>query len=72
MKNLDTRNLARQNRLAELNDWRNAIAHQDFKQATPLRLVVVRQWRKACGQLAAAFDEVIRQHVESINGTSPW
>jgi hypothetical protein len=72
VKNLDTRNLARQNRLAELNDWRNAIAHQDFKQATPLRLVVVRQWRKACGQLAAAFDEVIRQHVESINGTSPW
>src|SRR5271157_1110134 len=75
-KNLDFRNQARQNRLEELNLWRNAIAHQDLNPATlgatTLRLQMVREWRKACDRLAIAFDEVMRQYIESIVGASPW
>jgi hypothetical protein len=76
VRNLDFRNQARLNRLEELNYWRNAIAHQDFNSATlgttTLRLQVVREWRKACHRLATAFDEVMRQHIQSIIGASPW
>jgi len=75
-RNLDFRNQARHNRLEELNLWRNAIAHQDFNPATlgatTLRLQVVREWRRACDRLATVFDEVMRQHIESIVGASPW
>lgn len=74
--NLDFRNDSRQNQFDELNLWRNAIAHQDFDPAkigaTPLRLRAVRRWRMACGGLATAFDEVMRRHIQAINGTSPW
>ena len=75
-RNLDFRNQARQNRLEELNLWRNAIAHQDFNRATlgatALRLQMVREWRRACDRLATAFDEVMRQYIQSIVGASPW
>jgi len=30
------------------------------------------QWRRACDRLATAFDDVMRQHIESIVGASPW
>jgi hypothetical protein len=77
VKNLDIRNQARQNRLDELNAWRNAIAHQDFDPAklggtTVLRLQKVREWRNACNQLANAFEEVMRSHLLTVNGVSPW
>jgi hypothetical protein len=76
VRNLDFRNQARQNRLEKLNLWRNAIAHQDFDPArlgaTSLRLQTVREWRRACDRLAATFDEVMRQHLQSIIGSSPW
>lgn len=76
VRNLDVRNQSRQNRLDELNAWRNAIAHQDFNPgslgATTLRLQAVRTWRSACDRLAVAFDEVMRQHVQSVVGASPW
>ena len=63
-----------QNRLDELNQWRNAIAHQDFTNldATTLQLQAVRKWRKACNRLAEAFDDVMRRHIQSIIGTAPW
>lgn len=74
---LDLRNQARQGRLGELNEWRNAIAHQDFDPtklggATVLRLRQVRGWRKTCQRLAECFDEVMRSHLQAINGVSPW
>jgi hypothetical protein len=76
VRDLDTRNQARQNRPDELNLWRNAIAHQDFDAArlgaATLRLEEVRKWRAACDHLATAFDEVMRQHLRSIGGHSPW
>ena len=76
VRNFDLRNQGRQNRLEELNDWRNAIAHQDFDAAVlgavSLRLQRVRDWRHACNQLAKAFDEIMRSHLHALNGVSPW
>jgi hypothetical protein len=76
VRSLDLRNQDRQNRLEELNHWRNAIAHQDFDPAvlgaTSLRLQRVRDWRNACRQLGVCFDEVLRFHLQQINGASPW
>ena len=77
VKNLDMRNQARQNRIEELNAWRNAIAHHDFDPArlggtTILRLQQVLRWRKACHSLAGAFDKVMRTHLHAVNGVSPW
>lgn len=77
VKNLDSRNQARQNRLEELNAWRNAIAHQDFDPAklggtTVLQLQQVREWQSACNQLANAFEEVMRFQLQAVNGVSPW
>jgi len=76
VRNLDLNNQGLQDRLEELNRWRNAIAHQDFTpnqlSTTKLQLKMVRTWRKACNRLAFAFDEVMRQHILQIIGTNPW
>ena len=70
-------NQARKSALDLLNDWRNAIVHQDFKPGkfgshTNLRLATVQQWRRDCGRLAWSFDEVMRQHIESLTSATPW
>ncbi len=63
--------------LEELNKWRNAIAHQNFSDVSPnaspsLTLMQVRRWRSICGRLARSFDEVMRTHLQSLIGSSPW
>jgi|SRR5579862_5815453 len=72
----DGRNQLRRDALEDLNNWRNAIAHQDFDRkllgSTVLRLGYVRSWRTACQHLAATFDQVMRLHLLAINGNSPW
>lgn len=73
----DQRNRQRQAALVLLNDWRNAIAHQDFDPGrlggvTVIRLDQVRRWRSVCHNLADSFDEVMRGYIQTINGTSPW
>jgi hypothetical protein len=71
-------NAARRNALEELNEWRNAIAHQDFSASmmragrASLTLAQVRGWRKACEGLARTFDEVLRDHLAALVGTAPW
>ena len=74
--NHDPRNMARRVFLERLNDWRNAIAHQDFDPVrlggNRLPLASVRHWRKACERLAASFDGVMGQHLLAMTGTSPW
>lgn len=76
VRGLDTRNEDRQDRLEQLNLWRNAVAHQDFTQSasggSTVRLEQVRDWRSACEQLAGAFDEVMRRHFHFVFGSSPW
>lgn len=66
----------RQKSLATLLLWRNAIAHQDFRDlrlgTTALRLAEVRSWRRACDALATSFDAVLAGHIRSVTGRAPW
>ncbi len=62
-------------RLGSLNDWRNAIAHDDFTRVAPeteVRLQAVRGYRSACDQLAAGMDKVVGDYVATIVGSRPW
>jgi RiboL-PSP-HEPN len=77
MRTYDSETSALMNLLEELNQWRNAIAHQDFDRqklggTIILRLDRVRRWRRACERLARALDEVMRRHMQSLTGSSPW
>jgi hypothetical protein len=70
-------NEARQEQLAKLNLWRNAIAHQDFSNpelagATEVQIAHVRRWRRACDALAVEFDAVLRLYLSGLNGRPPW
>lgn len=73
----DTRNRLRKMHLDALNDWRNAVAHQDFTGtrlggATVVQLATVRRWRAACNGLAASFDTVLRDQLHTITGEYFW
>ena len=70
-------NKATQNELEELDDWRNAIAHRNFKKVSPsgppsLTLKRVRRWRGLCNRLARTSDRVMRNYLRSLMGKSPW
>ena len=74
---VDARNAQRRILLEELNEWRNAIAHQDFDPtklggATTLGLAQVRAWRAACNALALSFDAVMRDYIVRTVGIPPW
>jgi len=74
------RNQGRQVHLERLNDWRNAIAHQDFLNVPALdatgrktlRKADVETWRGACSGLATSFDAVVSTFVSGLVGTAPW
>jgi hypothetical protein len=69
-------NTGRQAALERMNEWRNAISHQDFtsKPLTPQQVVLgtVRSWRRVCGGLADSFDRVMRTHLRTVLGSYPW
>jgi hypothetical protein len=70
-------NPVRQRRLEELNIWRNAIAHQDFRDpaleaGTRVSLAQVRRWRSACNALAVEFDRVMELYLCGFFGSDPW
>jgi hypothetical protein len=71
-------NAQRRQALEELNDWRNAVAHQDFAPAMllagrpQLSLAQVRDWRRACEGLARSFDNVLRAYLQTRTGAAPW
>ena len=74
---VDGRGARRLRLLQELNEWRNAIAHQDFDPGqlggrTTLYLVQVRAFRTACTGLARTFDRVLRGHLAAMAGAPPW
>jgi hypothetical protein len=78
---VDTENLRNRQRrqlLEEVNNWRNAIAHQAFASAmlkgarTALQLMQVQGWRRACEGLAKSFDVVLHGHVRLLTGSPPW
>jgi len=72
------RNADRRVALGELNEWRNAIAHQDFAPSMLrgkrpiLPLAQVQAWRKACDGLVRSFDDVMRAHIQTMTGANPW
>jgi hypothetical protein len=33
---------------------------------------MVTQWRTACDGLAQSLDEIMRRHLQSLIGASPW
>lgn len=75
MKSRYSRTSRRIERLSSLNDWRNAIAHQEFSKIggdPSLLLQTVRTWRMACRSLATSFDAVMRDHLSSVTGKIPW
>src|SRR5258708_38658279 len=63
--------------LTNLNVWRNAIAHQNFTDKdlagrTTVRLKDVRNWRKACEELAVELDAVVGAQIAIITGAPTW
>lgn len=73
----DERNAARQRLLSTMNQWRNAIAHQDASLhdgpgRDRLRLADVRRWRMNCEQLAVDFERVMYHYLRSLTGRLPW
>lgn len=70
---LGGRNVTRQQKLEELNTWRNAVAHQDWSKVGPdLQLKTVKGWRAACDGLAASFDKATRDYLTQLAGAKPW
>ena len=73
-----SQNLTRKAALEELNEWRNAVAHQDFAPAMllagrpHLQLGQVQAWRAACDGLARSFDDIMRTTIQTRTGTVPW
>ncbi|HYH80698.1 MAG TPA: hypothetical protein VEX86_12925 [Longimicrobium sp.] len=70
-------NVQRKARLEELNCWRNAIAHQDFRNpglagSHEVRFQQVRAWRRTCDALAVEFDAVLRLYLMKLVGGAPW
>ena len=79
MQTHSPRTLGRQKKLEDLNIWRNAIAHQDFRKLSAgsgvipnLRLSQVQDWRSACNQLAISADAVCATYLTSATGVAPW
>ena len=72
----DPFNSHRQVELEVLNEWRNAIAHQDFTGQlggiTTLHLTHVQKWRRSCDSLAVALDEIMKQRLTTLTGRAPW
>lgn len=77
---LDARNRIRSRKMEELNAWRNAIAHEDFRDRvrfpqgrdTMLHLSQVRDWRSTCNGLAIDMDKLMRRYLNRLLGHSPW
>jgi hypothetical protein len=70
-------NKAAMRELGVLNDWRNAIAHQNFTTVSPgappnLTLNQVRRSRRLCSRLARTFDRLMRTYLGSLIGGPPW
>lgn len=74
VKDFDARSKRRQEKLEELNSWRNAIAHQDWSKfrSRSLQLATVGAWRNACNELAKTFDRVVAEHVTRVIEKRPW
>lgn len=69
------RNPGRAGKLARLNAWRNAVAHQDFAQGLmpkSVRLHDVEGWRTALTGLARSMNDVTWRSLLALFGSAPW
>ena len=72
---VDPAHAGAQHRIAMLNAWRNAIAHQTAAAppgAPPLTLAGVQAWRGSCDGLAAWLDGIMYNELRGILGVAPW
>lgn len=70
-------NAARQRKLQALCDWRNAVAHNDFRKPvlngrTEPTLSEVRAWRAACHGLAVDLDRIMAAYLKRQTNVAPW
>ena len=77
VERLDAKNAERKKMLGVMNDWRNAIVHQDFDPRKlggliALTLAPIKRWRKACNGLSGSFDEVMFQYLRGMTAAAPW
>jgi hypothetical protein len=81
LENHNPQNKARQQRLEQLNVWRNAIAHQSLPLGPQqLRLAGsssrtlrhIRDWRTSCAALAKGMDRTVASHLQAMIGVAPW
>ncbi len=69
------RNADRMAALEELNEWRNAVAHQDWNKVGGSKIIwlkTIQGWRRNCRALASQFDAVVGDHLLGLLGTKPW
>jgi hypothetical protein len=73
---VDRRRAQRAAALNTLNEWRNAIAHQDWSgvpnQNPALQLRHVKSWHWACSGLASSFDAAVGRYLAGMVGKPPW
>ncbi len=72
-----TRGEAHHRALEMLNQWRNAIAHQDSRNPelrgrTTIQRTQLRRWRSACNRLAVDMDKVMYTYLSRTTGAPPW
>jgi hypothetical protein len=77
----DARNQGRRHKLDQLNIWRNAVAHHDYR-FTPDQLVIlgdsratlnwVRNWRSGLEALAGNIDDAVREYLVRLTGAAVW
>jgi hypothetical protein len=71
---------SRRRRLDQLNAWRNAIAHHDFRRigtdpltaGTRIDLATVNSWWRALDHLADGIDQTLYGELSATTGVSPW
>jgi hypothetical protein len=71
---------ARRRRLDQLNVWRNAIAHHDFRhisadaltRGTRVDLATFHTWYRALDELAGGIDRTVHAGLLTLTGVSPW
>lgn len=73
----DPRNRDRRRALEELNGWRNAVAHFDYRKPglsgqVRVRVSDMKRWRAACDALTVELDRECAMYFASVTGRHPW
>jgi hypothetical protein len=74
VERVDRRNRQRREKLDQLNEWRNAIAHHDIASRRSslvpreVTLDACQDWRSALNGLASSCDRVLAAHLETLVG----